>query len=316
MTGTRNRGLLGWAALLVLIQILAGCRQGPEDRLTEAPPAEEGLSPFVLARIPALVKSTIDEGRAPGVLVLVGRNGRIIYRHVQGDATVVPQIVPLRTDAVFDMASLTKPIATATCVMKLVEEGRIELHAPVARYLPGFRGHSKESITVEHLLRHRGGLLPDNALRDYQQGPAVARQRIFDLGLRADPGIRFIYTDVGFILLAWIVEAVTRKSLADYAHEVVFEPLGMTSTRFLPIGGTAPEGYLKRCVPTDPAKPGAAPLQGVVHDPRCRLLGGVAGHAGLFSSADDLARFASMLLNGGTSLEGRRILKPQTKQLL
>ncbi|MEE2711256.1 MAG: exo-beta-N-acetylmuramidase NamZ domain-containing protein [Planctomycetota bacterium] len=215
-------------------------------------------------------------------------------------------------DAVFDCASLTKVVATTTCVMKLVEEGRLALDDKAADHLPGFGANGKESITIEQLLRHRSGLLPDNALADYLQGPREARRKIYALGLRAPPDTRTIYTDVGFITLGWIVERITNKPLDVYAKEVVFDPCGMKDTRFVRADAPVDPSWASRCIPTEAAAKGGSPLQGVVHDPRARALGGIAGHAGMFSTAEDLRRFGRMIAAGGVTEEGRRVLATET----
>ncbi len=245
----------------------------------------------------------IAAGSAPGAVVLVGRGSGTLLCEAFGRRSVEPTPEPMATDAVFDLASLTKPVATATSILRLIAAGRLRLDDAVARHLPDFRGNGKESITIEQLLRHRGGLLPDNALRDYMDGPALARQRIFDLGLEASPGTRFIYTDVGFIVLGWVVEAVSGVRLHEFAAGEIFRPLGMSDTRFLPLDGSPDPSYLARIAPTERGESGR-PLEGVVHDPRARLLGGVAGHAGLFSTAGDLARFARMILAEGRLPDG------------
>ncbi len=208
----------------------------------------------------------------------------------------------------FDLASLTKPIATATSVMTLVEEGRVSLDEPVAKYIPEFGNHGKESITVRQLLIHQGGLIPDNALDDYKMGPEEAWNRINQLTPTAEPGTKFMYSDVGFLVLGQLVERVTGKNVHEYSRERIFGPLEMTET-----------GYL----PAEPLKARAAVteqrddrwMKGEVHDPRAWELGGIAGHAGLFSTATDLARYATMMLNHG-ELNGVRILKPETVDLM
>ena len=216
------------------------------------------------------------------------------------------------SNAIFDCASLTKVVCTTTAVMQLVESGRLNLDDKAADHLRGFGTNGKEEITIEQLLRHRGGLLPDNALRDYLNGAAEARRRIYALDLRAPPGSRTIYTDVGFIVLGWIVEELTGAPLDAYARDRIFEPCGMTDTRFVRTDAAPELPWRDRCVPTEPARAGEAPLKGIVHDPRARALGGVAGHAGMFSTAEDLRRFLRMLADGGMSETGERVLKRET----
>ena len=243
-----------------------------------------------------------EEASLFGAVCILGRTGRPDQRAA----------VTHRADAVFDCASLTKVVATTTCVMKLVEEGRLALDDKAADHLPGFGVNGKGSITIEQLLRHRSGLLPDNALADYLQGPREARRKICTLGLRAPPGTRTIYTDVGFIALGWIVERITNKTLDAYAKETVFDPCGMKDTRFVRADEPVDDAWTARCVPTEAATKGGAPLRGVVHDPRARALGGVAGHAGMFSTAEDLRRFGRMIATGGVTEGGRRVLAAET----
>ena len=276
-----------------------------------------------LARdLAAAADRAMAAGHAPGVVIRAQQlDGAVDVTVVRGVAAEAPAretwnegSLPA-TGRTFDLASLTKCVATATCVMKLVEEGRLKLSDRAADHLPGFGVNGKDVITVEQLLRHRGGLLPDNRLADYRDGARLARKRIYALGLRAAPGTRYIYTDVGFIVLAWIVEKVTEQPFDAYAKAAVFAPCGMAHTGFLR-GGAPKAAWSARSIPTEPAREGGAPLRGVVHDPRARLLGGVAGHAGLFSTIDDLSRYARMILRGGVADDGTRVLTAATIRLM
>ncbi len=218
-----------------------------------------------------------------------------------------PEERPMTVDTVFDLASLTKVVATAPSIHLLAEQGKIKLSAPVARYLPAFGAKGKEAITVEQLLLHTGGLVADNPLTDYRGGRAEALGRIDALAPAHDPGSAFEYSDVGYIVLGELVEAVSGQPLDVFAREHLFAPLGMDDTAYDP--GAA---LLARAAPTEPRD--GAMLEGEVHDPRAHLLGGVAGHAGLFSTAADLARFAAMLLDKGKPGPGSpaRVLAPST----
>jgi uncharacterized protein YbbC (DUF1343 family) len=210
----------------------------------------------------------------------------------------------MTADTVFDLASLTKPVATATSLMLLVERGKLRLSDRVAEYLPTFGQEGKDRLTVEQLLLHVSGLIADNPEADYRDGPAKAFERIDALKPTAAPGARFVYSDVNFIVLGRLVERVAGVPLDEFARTNVFEPLGMAETTF------RPKGELKaRAAPTEQRE--GRWMLGEVHDPRSYALGGVAGHAGLFSTADDLARYARMLLRGGT-LDGRRVLAAAT----
>jgi uncharacterized protein YbbC (DUF1343 family)/CubicO group peptidase (beta-lactamase class C family) len=273
--------------------------------LPSADPSSVGLDPARLARIDAVIDRSIAEKQFPGAVVLVGRDGKIAFVKTYGHRALVPDAELLTRDTMFDMASLTKPIATATSAMVLLEQGKIRLEDPIIRHLPEFDSNGKRAVTVEHLLRHRGGFIPDNPLRDYLDGPAEAWHRLERIGLQSSPGEKFAYSDVGFEILGRLVERVAGQPLDRFARENIFEPLGMADTGFLPS-----KEKLNRLAPTE--RDQGTMLRGVVHDPRSRALGGVAGHAGLFSTADDVAVFAQMLLDGGKGGDGRRVLSPLT----
>jgi uncharacterized protein YbbC (DUF1343 family)/CubicO group peptidase (beta-lactamase class C family) len=270
--------------------------------------AVAGVDADRLARIDDAVKEGITRGNCPGAVVLVLHRGQVVYRKAFGQRAKQPETVAMTIDTVFDLASLTKPIATASSVMLLVERGKLKVSDPVAKYLPAFAAKGKDKITLENLLSHTSGLIADNPVRDYQDGREKAIERIFDLEPLTAPGERFLYSDVNFIVLGLIVEQVAKKPLDEFATENIFQPLGMTATGF------RPKGALKdRAAPTE--KRDGKWMQGEVHDPRAYLLGGVAGHAGLFGTADDLAVFAECLLNGG-EYKGKRIFQPETVRMM
>jgi CubicO group peptidase (beta-lactamase class C family) len=270
-------------------------------RLKVVPAAEAGFDAEKLAEIDAIVARGLKNKQMPGAVVLVARDARIAWLKAYGEKTAD---AAMTIDTVFDLASLTKPIATATSVMKLVEVGHLKLAEPVATYLPEFAARGKEKITIEHLLTHQAGLIADNPLADYNDGVAKAWERIFALKPLAAPGERFIYSDVGFEVLGKLVETQSGHSLHEYSQAAFFAPLGMAETGYLP----RPE-LRERAAPTE--KRNGDWMQGEVHDPRAYKLEGVAGHAGLFSTAEDLAVFAQMLLNGG-EYAGVRVLKAET----
>lgn len=276
--------------------------------LPSARPEDVGMDSRRLDVIDDVVAEGLQRGRMPGCVVLVGRQGRVVYHKAFGNRQIDPEIQPMSLDTVFDMASLTKPVATATSVMTLVERGLIDIDAPVARYIPEFGANGKDMITVKQLLTHTGGLIPDNSLKDYLDGPDVAFQKIHALDTYVDPGTKFVYTDVGFIVLAEVVQRVTGKNVHDYSRENVFAPLGMTETGYLPA-----QSLQQRAAVTQ--KRDGAWMRGEVHDPRAYALGGIAGHAGLFSTAADMARYAQMMINGGT-LDNVQILKTETVGLM
>ncbi len=258
--------------------------------------------------IDEIVARGIADAETPGAVVLVLHHGEFIHRAAYGDAQIEPTPREMPLDAIFDLASLTKPIATATSVMILVDDGLIDLDAPVSRYLTEFTSHGKDAITVTQLLTHQGGLIPDNHLRDYGDGPETAWERICDLELTAVPGERFIYSDVSFIVLGKLVERVGGRPLDEFSAESIFTPLAMHDTAFRIADVLREEERLQRCIPTE--RRNGEWMRGEVHDPRTFALDGVAGHAGLFSTADDLARYARMILGGG-ELDGTRILSPE-----
>lgn len=259
--------------------------------------------------IKPLVAAAIERGDMPGCVVCLGRGSGIALIEAYGNRAVKPAVEAMTTDTVFDLASLTKPISTATAVMQLLERGQLRLRDKVADHLPDFAAGGKQDVTIEQLLTHTAGLIPDNPVGDYRHGKAEAWKRIDALEPVVPPGTEFKYTDVGFITLGRIVEKLTGKPLNVVVKERTFGPLGMKDTGYLPS-----ESLFKRTSPTTqqyiPEK-SEKWLRGQVHDPRAALLGGVAGHAALFGTAADLSRYARMMLGQG-KLDGIRILGPAT----
>jgi uncharacterized protein YbbC (DUF1343 family)/CubicO group peptidase (beta-lactamase class C family) len=273
------------------------------------PPGELGLDAEQLARIDAIVESEIDAKKLPGCVVAIGRTGGVGMLKAYGRRQVEPNDEEMTVDTVFDMASLTKPIATATSIMILVERGEVRLRNPVAEYIPEFAQNGKEHVTVEDLLVHRGGLIPDNSLKDYQDGDEKSWERIFALkgGRGRGDDEDFVYSDVGFLVLGEIVHRVSGKTVAEFAAENVFKPLGMKESGYNP-----GEPLRKRAAPTE--KQDGEWLRGTVHDPRAAALGGVAGHAGLFSTAADLAIYCDAMLRGARhGDESARIMSRATE---
>ena len=277
-----------------------------------------GISAERLARIDRAVEAAIAAKELPGAVVLVERKGKVVFRRAYGNRALVPEREPQTVDTIFDVASLTKPIATATSVMILVEEGRLNLSDPVVRHIPEFapEGGDRAKVSIEQLLTHRAGFEPDDPQEIYTGSPEEIFARKYARPLAAPPGSRFIYSDVGYEVLGELVRRVSGKPLDQFAAERIFRPLGMKDTLFLPLpsptgrgervrGELSPPSH--RIAPTE--KREGRWMRGEVHDPRAYALGGVAGHAGLFSTADDLARFCRMILNGGR-LGDVRILSP------
>ena len=273
-----------------------------QAQLPAAAPSAVGVSAPQLAHIEEAIAAEIAKKQLPGAVVLVGRQGKVVWRHAYGNRAIEPQTEPMTADTIFDLASLTKVVATAASVMILVERGQVRLGDPVARYIPEFAEAGKRVITVEQLMTHRSGLPPDNDLKDYEQGAGKAFENIWHLAPIAEAGSRFIYSDVNYIVLAELVRRVAGKPLDEFASENIFRPLGMKDTSFRPAAALRP-----RIAPTE--KREEHWMRGEVHDPRAYLLGGVAGHAGLFSTADDLAIYCQMILNRG-QYRGVRVLSP------
>jgi uncharacterized protein YbbC (DUF1343 family) len=265
--------------------------------ITTSPPEAVGLNPAKLAEIDQAVTDAIERGELPGAVVVVLREGKQAYRKAIGARRLVPDRQPMTLDTPFDVASLTKPIATAMSILCLVDDGKLQLSDSAAQVIPEFAQNGKAAITIEQLLLHTSGLEADNPLTDYSGKPDEIMARIYALKPIAPPGSRFIYSDVGYIVLGEIVSRLSGRPLNTFARERVFAPLGMTHTTFQLDADRAKAAPLDR-------RDGEI-IQGVVHDPRAFRLGGVAGHAGLFSTADDLALFAQMLLDEGESRSRR-----------
>jgi len=270
--------------------------------LTSGSPQEVGMSGERLSRIDGIVHSAIERNEVPGAVVLVMRRGKIVYRKAFGDRAQVPVREPMTEDTIFDVASLTKVMATATSIMILVEDGRVSLSDPASNYLPRFAKHNKGSITLLQLLTHYSGLRPDLDLNDPWQGYETAMERVYREQLLVLPGEKFIYSDINYLILAEIVRQVTEEPLHVFSSRRIFKPLGMSETGFMPSSELQ-----VRIAPTEFRE--GRMLRGEVHDPTASRMGGVAGHAGLFSTPDDTALYAQMILNRGR-YRGVRILSP------
>ena len=245
-----------------------------------------------LPQVDAILRDAIAQHQIPGAVVLIGHHGHVIYRKAFGMRSLEPRRERMTVDTIFDLASLTKVIATTPCVLQLMEEGKIRLNDPVVRYIPEFGANGKQDITVRQLLVHYSGLAPDLDLTQPWQGKDTAYNLAFQEKPLNPPGARFVYSDINFITLGALVERVSGASLNDYAEEHIFKPLKMTHTRFLP-----PHSWVHSIAPTQYDEKNVM-LRGVVHDPTARRMGGVAGHAGLFATADDLSKYCQALLNG------------------
>lgn len=317
-------GLAARAVRLALIAaVVSGSASATGLQHTSSPaPASTPVAGFDrtrLADIDTAVATAIAAHQLPGAVVLVGRGDTIVWKKAYGDRALVPAREPMTIDTIFDLASLTKVVATTPSIMRLVERGQIRLADPVVTYIPQFAKNGKSRITIRDLMTHMSGLAPDLDLSEPWTGADTAIARAADLTPMAPPGRRFVYSDVNFILLGEIVRRVTHQTLDVYAKDTVFAPLGMKDTTFLP-----PAALAGRIAPTQSCDAKSAPctiggstpvlplmLRGVVHDPTSRRMGGVAGHAGVFSTAADLAIYCRMLLDGG-AIGSTRVLAPLT----
>jgi uncharacterized protein YbbC (DUF1343 family)/CubicO group peptidase (beta-lactamase class C family) len=292
-------------------------RQAHHER-GQGRPASASESAAGFSPIATLVNEAVSRQELPGAVVLIGRGDEVLYHAAFGRRAVQPAPEPMTEDTIFDVASLTKVVATTTSVMQLVEAGQMQLIDPVTRFIPEFGKYRKDGILIRHLLTHTSGLRPDLELEVEFNGTDEAIRRATEEVTVAPPGERFIYSDINFFLLGDIVRRVSGERLDQYAARHVFMPLGMKDSMFLP-----PDSIRGRIAPTERCRPLSWPcgeasvpfLRGVVHDPTARRMDNVAGHAGLFSTAADLSRFCRMLLAGGR-LGAARILSPATVALM
>ncbi len=288
-------------------------------QLPQAKPAAVSVSQQRLAQMDSVITEAIGKRQLPGAVVLVARNGKVVWRKAYGNRAVEPAREAMTTDTIFDAASLTKVVATATSIMILVERGKIRLNDPLSNYIPEIKGEGRERITIELLLTHRSGYQPDFDLRERWTSYDEAIKRLIKEPLRNPPGARFVYSDIGYIALGEVVHRVSGLPLDEFARLNIFKPLGMRDTGFRPATAlrarVAPtekrRGQMSYLGDTPQADAPDAEkwLRGEVHDPTSFRMDGVAGHAGLFSTADDLAIYAQMILNGG-AYKGVRILGP------
>ncbi|HEY1216597.1 MAG TPA: serine hydrolase domain-containing protein, partial [Bryobacteraceae bacterium] len=252
-----------------------------------------------------IVDEAVQTNVIPGAVLVIGHDGQVIYEKAYGFRAVLPRREVMTADTIFDAASLTKVVATTPSIMKLFEEGKLRLDDPVTKYLPEFEG-GKSDITVRLLLTHFSGLPPDVELIPRWTGYETGIQKALTAKPVAPPGAKFIYSDINFELLGEIVRRLSGMTLAQFAQEQVFGPLGMKETEFLPGPNLKP-----RIAPTEIDPDAGLPFRGIVHDPTARYMGGIAGHAGVFTTADDLSKYAEMLLGMGER-NGVRIFSPMT----
>ncbi len=254
-----------------------------------------------LAVLDPIINDAVAQQQIPGAVLVIGHDGHVAYRKAYGSRAIEPRRETMTLDTVFDCASMTKVLATTPAIMQLWEQGKFRMSDPVAKYLPEFGQNGKQDITIRQLLVHYSGLAPDLDLLKAWEGKETAYRMAFEGAPEWAPGSTFVYSDINFEVLGALVERLSSESLDDYAAKHIFGPLGMKETRFLP-----PRSWEPRIAPTEEDE-NHHMLRGVVHDPTARRMGGVAGHAGVFSTADDLALFAQALLDGG-----RGVLTPAT----
>jgi len=272
-----------------------------------SPAVRATFYPEKLAEMDDAINQAIADKKCPGGVLWVEHHG-VAYHKAYGNRALVPRVEPMTENTIFDAASLTKVVACTPAMMLLVERGQVKLDDPVQKYIPEFTGDGKEAITVRQLMLHISGLPGDVETKTDWHGQQAAIQKACEIKLASPPGTRFRYSDINFFLLGEIVQRVTHQPLEVFLQREVYGPLKMRDTGYLP-----PRSKLSRIAPTEVVN--GKPYRGVVHDPTARHMGGVAGHAGLFFTASDLARYARMLLNGGT-LDGVRIFKPETVRLM
>lgn len=277
--------------------------------LPEREPSAVGMSAARLGTIERVVQRGLDAGGYPGASVVVGRKGFSVFSRGFGSLDWSGRMRVSVKESLYDLASLTKVVGTTTAVMVLFDQGRIDLDAPVSRYLPDFSGGLKDLVTIRHLLTHRAGLPAGRELWRIAGTPAQARAAVLSSPIQCSPGRCYEYSDLGADILGFVAESVSGQPLDAFLEQYVFSKLGMNDTHYRLSPTDA-----ARTAPTEIAPPRGYPLRGEVHDENAWALGGVAGHAGLFSTASDLSVFAQMLLDGGT-YNGVRIIEDSTVAL-
>ena len=279
----------------------------PAATLREDSPVTVGFDSMKLVRLDSLIQRAIGDSAFPGAQLLVARDGSVVYNKAFGRLEYSPASRAVDKATMYDLASLTKVVATTSAILRLYEENCLRLEDSVVWYLPEFGNHGKEGITVRNLLMHNSGLPAFKKLYSTAATPQAVLDSVYNSELIYSPGDSTLYSDFGFIVLGKIVETITGKPLDRYVSETFFQPLGMTRTMFTP-----PKSLWSNIAPTElDTVWRKALVWGTVHDETAALLGGVAGHAGLFSTASDLAVFAQMMLDKGF-YGGRNYLKPES----
>ncbi len=310
------------------LNIPAAAQKKPAKKPAASVSSTRPVSNPRFAAIDAIFNEAVQKQEIPGAVVLVGHNGQVVYRKAFGFRSLEPTREKMTLDTIFDMASLTKCLATTTSIMRMVQLGEIRPNDPVSKFIPEFAANGKQQITIRQLLTHTSGLREDLDLKQPWQGYDAALKMAYDETPIYPAGARFLYSDINFEVLGEVVHRVSGMMLDKYALAHIYEPLHMAHTRFLP-----PKEWLPKIAPTQYVQPGVAldlalegkdkrgtMLRGIVHDPTARRMGGVAGHAGLFSTADDVSKYAQAMLNGGSpvlsSLTVEKMITPQTPPTL
>ncbi len=270
-------------------------------------PGQVGFNPERLSKLDTIMRNAIKNGATPGAVLLVARDGVIVYQKAFGRFTYSPHSERVTVNTIYDLASVTKIAATTVSIMRLYDEGKIGLDDPIAKYLPRFAENGKGKVTIKNLLMHDGGFPPDRPFYRMCRTPEEVVDSLFATKLVYKTGIdTMVYSDLDFITLGKLVEEVTGMPLNKYVKKTFYEPLGMRSTTYNP-----PKQWLNRIAPTEYDSTLGTYIHGFVHDRNARALGGVSGHAGLFSTAHDLAVLMQMILNGGT-YDSKRFFNKET----
>jgi CubicO group peptidase (beta-lactamase class C family) len=294
--------------LRVILTALTVTRAG--DGLPVKSPTSVGMSSDRLGAIERVIERGIKAGGYPGASVIVGRKGAAVFEKGFGRLSWSPNSTPVDAQrTIYDIASLSKVVGTTTAIMILYDEKKIGLDDPVVNYIPTFGGGDKDRVTIRQLLTHTSGLPAGRDIWRIAQTPLEARALVLSTNLEGRPGAQYIYSDLGADVLGLLVEVVAGEPLDKFLARRVFEPLGMNETFYRPA-----DSLRYRIAPTEVTPPRGYPLRGEVHDENAYALGGVAGHAGLFSTAADLSVFAQMMLNGG-EYNGVQIISKPTVEL-
>lgn len=318
--------------LFGLVFLLFLYEEAVSQGLPMASPSSVGMNAAKLEQIEHLVLADIAEKKLPGAVVIVGRKGQIVYRKAFGNRSLVPTVEPMTVDTIFDVASLTKPVATATSIMILVEEGKLRLSDTVGRFIPEIEDESVKRVTIQQLLTHTSGFRPSFDLSEKWVGREGMLAALKKEKLRNPAGTRFVYSDIGFIVLGEIIERISGQGVNDFIEPYNSVILKTPHTNFVPFGiASLPILSRSRIAPTENVRgqnsylgakfegddeTGNRMLRGQVHDPTAFRMGGVAGHAGLFSTADDLARYCQMILNGGVAPNAERGMRNAESRIL